>query len=253
MALIHGINIFSQSFLNSHLTRWLPAGSVGPGSCLLFPGAEEFVPGCSGGAGVGQAMGTRPGVAPRLLGWEGGQQGTGSKTGQEEKVTKSLTGGISSCFRVFTALQGCSCCHELNAALGEQGRLPRLGVQPDPQQLEGSGQCPWSEQGAGRCVALCRTQHLCCSFPSCKTGAKIQKHVTSPAVMKGLGLSLPLPIEVIWLEGRAPGPGCGGERKDLRSVPGAGLWVHPGVHLTVGRRQRGGGLRVPAGPIGRRV
>lgn len=84
-------------------------------------------------------------------------------------------------------------------------------------------------------MALCRTQHLCFSFPSWKTGAKIQNHVTSPAAIKGLGLSLPLPVKVIWLEGRAPGPGGGGERGRISvrcqrepEAPGAGLWLHPG-------------------------
>lgn len=37
---------------------------------------------------------------------------------------------------------------------------------------------------------------LCFSFSSCKTGTKILGHVTSPALMKRLGLSLPFPSRV---------------------------------------------------------
>lgn len=37
---------------------------------------------------------------------------------------------------------------------------------------------------------------LCFSFSSCKTGTKIPSCVTSPALMKCLGLSLPLPSRV---------------------------------------------------------
>lgn len=278
VAPIHGINIFSQSFLNSRLTHWpaLPAGSAGLGWAPAFSFLGQWS--LSGAAQVVLARGRRrghvPGWLPGCWAGRGGRQGRGSKTGQEEKATKSLTGGVSSCFRGVPA-----CCHEPDAALGERGHLPGLGVQPDPRHLEGSGQGPRLEQEDGRRVALCRTQHLCFSFPSWKTGAKIQNHVTSPAAIKGLGLSLPLPVKVIWLEGRAPGPGCGGERGRIsvrcqREGSGSRALAAPrrkagrlsrcGQCLTVpasehggsapsGARQRGGGPRVPPRAVGRRV
>ena len=68
---------------------------------------------------------------------------------------------------------------------------------------------------------------LCFSFSSCKTGTKILSHVTSPALTKCPGLSLPLPSRAGSL-GRGEGAelsclGAGGKvsfrcwREDIRS------------------------------------